>query len=64
MLSRVMRLGVLTLVVGCLASSVWAQAGRTGVSGTVFDQKKAVLPGATVTATNEATGITRSASAG
>jgi hypothetical protein len=59
MLMRLVRVGGFSALVLSLASAAWAQAGRTGVSGTVFDQAKAVLPGANVTATNEATGITR-----
>ncbi len=60
MLRRIAQVGVLTVLMGSgLASTAWAQAGRAGVSGTVFDQAKAVLPGANVIATNEATGVTR-----
>ena len=43
------------------SSPVFAQGGTADISGTVFDQAKAVLPGATVTATNEATGQQRTA---
>lgn len=60
MFRRCMYLGVLTVLTSSLlASTAWAQAGRAEISGAVFDQAKAVLPGATVTATNEATGVTR-----
>jgi Carboxypeptidase regulatory-like domain len=44
-----------------LAPRVFAQGGRSDINGTVFDQAKAVLPGATITATNEATGQVREA---
>ena len=37
----------------------WAQAGTAGLTGTVRDTQGAVLPGATVTATNPATGDAR-----
>jgi outer membrane receptor protein involved in Fe transport len=35
------------------------QGGRAEINGTVWDQEKAVLPGATVTVINEGTGLTR-----
>jgi carboxypeptidase family protein len=38
----------------------WAQAGTAGLSGTVKDSQGAVIPGATVTASNPATGALRS----
>ncbi|MBI2189749.1 MAG: TonB-dependent receptor [Acidobacteria bacterium] len=41
------------------ATSAFAQGGTADISGTVFDQQKAVLPGVTVTVTNEATGQER-----
>jgi hypothetical protein len=59
MLQRIARTGGLVAVVGCLASTAWAQGGNATISGTVYDQAKAVLPGVVVTATNEATGVTR-----
>jgi len=59
MLRRIGR-GVLAIALASgLPSAAWGQAGRAEMAGTVFDQAKAVLPGATVTATNEATGVTR-----
>ena len=51
--------GTLAIVIGCLASTVFAQGGNAVINGTVFDQAKSVLPGVTVTVTNEATGISR-----
>lgn len=55
--------------IGCLAivATLWgagpapslAQGGRAELNGVVLDQGKAVLPGATVTVTNEATGAQR-----
>lgn len=56
-----------TLVGGLLVigiPSVSAQAGRAEVTGTVFDQDKAVVPGATVTAVNMATGVGRTVTSG
>ena len=51
---------VCVAVVICLSViPVLAQGGRAEINGTVFDQKTAVLPGAIVTATDEATGLVR-----
>src|SRR5919106_431624 len=47
-----------------LATAAFAQGGVATFSGTVYDQAKAVLPGATITVTNEATGLTREAVTG
>lgn len=54
----VARLVVCVVVVG-LATPLFAQGGRSDITGTVSDQGKAVLPGVTVTVTNEATGLQR-----
>ena len=43
----------------CAATMAFAQGGSASINGTVFDSGKAVLPGVTVTVTNEATGISR-----
>ena len=43
----------------CAATLAFAQGGSASINGTVFDSGKAVLPGVTVTVTNEATGIPR-----
>ena len=64
MLKRIGPSGVLAIVIGCLASTVFAQGGTAVINGTVFDPAKAVLPGVTVTVTNEATGISREAISG
>ena len=57
----VQRLSV--LVIGCIilgaSAPAFAQGGRAEINGTVVDAQKAVLPGATVTATNEDTGLVR-----
>ena len=58
------RTGALCALSLCLASLSWAQGGGSEINGTVFDQDKAVLPGVTVTVTNEATGIARDAVTG
>jgi Carboxypeptidase regulatory-like domain len=42
-----------------LASAAGAQTFRGGIAGRVVDSTGAVLPGVTVTATNEATGVSR-----
>src|SRR5687767_11923872 len=59
MLKRIGRIGALAALSGCAAAATFAQGGNSTISGTVFDQDKAVLPGVTVTVTNEATGISR-----
>jgi outer membrane receptor protein involved in Fe transport len=64
MLKRIGPSATLAILIGCLASTVFAQGGNAVINGTVYDQAKAVLPGATVTVTNEATGITREATSG
>jgi hypothetical protein len=58
------RIGALVALAGCVAAAAFAQGGSATFSGTVFDQGKAVLPGVTITVTNEATGITREAVTG
>ena len=53
------------LVIACsilgASAPAFAQGGRAEINGTVVDAQKAVLPGATVTATNEDTGLVREA---
>lgn len=41
-----------------LAAQVFGQSANSSLSGTVLDASQAVLPGATVTATNQETGVT------
>jgi hypothetical protein len=50
-------LGALMVLAG--ATLAHAQAGRAEINGTVFDQEKAVLPGVTITVTEENTGLSR-----
>jgi len=61
MLRRIAHVGVFAVLLGYPLTTVWAQAGRAAINGTVFDQAKAGLPGVTVTATDQATGVTRDA---
>src|SRR5258708_4966715 len=57
-LTRLIRtLGTLTLFVVCVLTAV-AQTGTSNITGTVRDTAGAVVPGATVTAKNDATGVT------
>jgi hypothetical protein len=62
----VQRLLVLVVTCGLLAAAhpAFAQGGRAEINGTVTDAQKGVLPGATITVTNEGTGLTREAVAG
>jgi outer membrane receptor protein involved in Fe transport len=52
---------ILLIAIGaCVhATPAFAQGGTADISGTVFDQQKAVLPGVTVAVVNEATGQER-----
>ncbi len=52
-----MRFAISPLVLSLLVLSSAAQTSTTQVSGTVADSSGAVVPGATVTATNDATGV-------
>lgn len=59
-----MRLRQLTLVLCTVtalfvATPAWAQRTTASLRGTVTDQSKAVVPGATVTVTNQDTGLTQ-----
>jgi len=47
---------LLAVLLICTAGA-WAQVSTSRISGTVLDSSKAVVPGAKVTATNEATGV-------
>ncbi|HBY61071.1 MAG TPA: TonB-dependent receptor, partial [Solibacterales bacterium] len=47
----------LVLILGATAVFAWAQTSTSQIAGTVSDSSQAVVPGATVTARNEATGI-------
>ena len=54
-----MKILIVLSVLVALAPPAFGQAGRSEINGTVFDQEKAVLPGVTVTVTEENTGLTR-----
>jgi len=60
---RTQRLCVLLVasIIAGASASASAQGGRSEINGTVVDAQKAVLPGVTVTAANEDTGLTREA---
>ena len=47
------------IVLLAVAPPALAQGGRSEINGTVVDAGKAVLPGVTVTATNQDTGLER-----
>ncbi len=55
---------VAAVLVAAAPAPAFAQAGRAEINGTVFDTAKGVIPGATVTATNEATGLLRTFTSG
>ena len=62
---RMLILGVLLVCIsGALATVAFAQAGTADIVGTVTDSTGAVLPGATVTAKNLATGLIRTQETG
>src|SRR6185436_18098868 len=52
------------IVLLAFAAPALAQGGRSEINGTVVDSAKAVLPGVTVTAVNQDTGLERSAVSG
>src|SRR3982751_1859233 len=57
---RQLSLAAMVVVASLLvASPVWAQRTTATIRGTVTDQSKAVVPGASVTATGQDTGLTR-----
>ena len=58
---RIQQWCVLLALVCCVTPPVFAQGGRAEINGTVMDAQKAVLPGATITVTNNDTGLTREA---
>jgi carboxypeptidase family protein len=58
-------LALFTMLVSvALTGSSFGQSGTTGIRGTVADNNGAVVPGATITLTNPATGFSRTATSG
>jgi hypothetical protein len=59
MSSGIRRLAVVSMLLLGMAGAANAQTFRGGIAGRVADSTGAVLPGVTVTATNDATGLSR-----
>lgn len=51
------RLAATTLALSLMATALWAQSGVGTIQGTVQDLSAAAIPGATVQALNQATGV-------
>ncbi len=59
-MSRIIRTSALVWVfLACVASTAFAQGGRSEINGTLVDQGKAVLPGVTITVTDQGTNAER-----
>ena len=58
---RQLTLAALGVAAMLVAAPAWAQRTSAGIRGTVTDQSKAVVPGASVTVTGQDTGLTRNA---
>ena len=52
-------LSLIAILVVASAGNAWAQTGTGTLTGAVRDSQGGVIPGATVTATNPATGAAR-----
>ncbi|MBI2823037.1 MAG: carboxypeptidase regulatory-like domain-containing protein [Acidobacteria bacterium] len=50
---------VIGVILGCFSAAVLGQGTTVGILGTVYDESRAVIPGVTVTATNQGTGQQR-----
>src|SRR3954447_19602436 len=61
MRSRQLTLAALCVAALFMAVPAWAQRTTASIRGTITDQSKAVVPGATVTVTGQDTGLTRTA---
>jgi outer membrane receptor protein involved in Fe transport len=61
---RIIALAISTACLAGLPAAASAQAGRGEINGTVIDEAKGVLPGATVTVTHEEQGTQRNAVTG
>ncbi|MFN2531011.1 MAG: carboxypeptidase regulatory-like domain-containing protein [Pyrinomonadaceae bacterium] len=58
-MARLTNLLISTLVLLTLTTTIVAQTGTSRITGRVVDAKQASVPGAAVTVTNEATGVTQ-----
>ena len=64
-MNRILRTFGVMLLLALTALSAFAQSGATAaITGTVNDESGNIFPGATITATNTATGFTHTATAG
>src|SRR3954466_5679975 len=61
MRSRQLALAALCVAALFMAVPAWAQRTTASIRGTITDQSRAVVPGATVTVTGQDTGLTRTA---
>ena len=61
---RILKTLGLIVILAAFASTALAQGTNATITGTVNDEAGNIFPGATVTATNTATGFTHTASAG
>lgn len=64
MVPRVLAASLIALSLTAFPARATAQAGRAEINGTVFDRDKLVVPGAAITVTHEATGVTRTSVSG
>lgn len=60
-ISRILLYITLLITIGAVSSAAFAQSDRGSVTGKVTDNSGALLPNATVTLTNEATGVSQTA---
>jgi hypothetical protein len=54
---RLINVSLIAIVLGCSGFPLWAQSDRGSITGSLADPTGDVVPGAPVTATNEATGV-------
>src|SRR5499426_420397 len=57
----VVRAASVSLVLVCMLGNAMAQSGNSGLTGTVEDASKALIPGVSIIATNVETGVSTSA---
>ena len=63
-MARMSRVWLFALLIALLAAPAFAQQGTTELRGRVVDAQGAVLPGVTVVARNQATGMFRETQSG